>query len=142
MKYSHRLSDAIHILSYIVICKDGDLSSTAIARSINSNPSLVRRLMTQLTKNGLLTTQQGVANPALVFKPQDISLLDIYMAISNDENLLHVDETTNPQCPIGSNISSILNDTYQRVQLAAENEMQNINLADITYELLLEINKA
>lgn len=141
MKYSHRLSDAIHILAYIVICKDDNLSSIAIARSINSNPSLVRRLMTQLTKNNLLTTQQGIANPILVSKPQDISLLDIYTAINPDENLLHVDTTTNQKCPIGSNISPVLNDTYNRIQLAAEKEMRKISLADITDELLLEINK-
>ena len=34
MKYSYKLSDAIHLLSYLDIYKDGDLSSKAIANSI------------------------------------------------------------------------------------------------------------
>ena len=50
MKYSHRLSDAVHILTYIGATEivEDDLSSRAIAGSINSNPSLVRRLMSSL----------------------------------------------------------------------------------------------
>ncbi len=37
MKYSHKLSDAVHVLAYIEICQgEFDLSSNAIALSINS----------------------------------------------------------------------------------------------------------
>lgn len=65
MRFSNKLSDAVHILSYIDIYSDGDLSSQAIADSIGSNPSVVRRLMSRLTKAGLLQTRPGIVAPAL-----------------------------------------------------------------------------
>ena len=50
MKFSHKLSDAVHLLVYIEIFPDDDLSSRAIARSIVTNPSMVRSLMMDLRK--------------------------------------------------------------------------------------------
>ena len=45
MEYSYKLSDAVHLLSYLHIYQDGDLSSKVIDDSIESNPSVVRQLM-------------------------------------------------------------------------------------------------
>ena len=39
MRYSHKLSDAVHILAYVDICHDGDLSSAAIAASVSQSRS-------------------------------------------------------------------------------------------------------
>ena len=55
MKYSHKLSDAVHILAFVSIYADGDLSSGAIAASIEANQSMVRQMMAKLVKAGLLT---------------------------------------------------------------------------------------
>lgn len=52
MKFSHKLSDAVHLLAYIEIFPDDDLSSRAIARSIVTNPSMVWSLMMDLRKAG------------------------------------------------------------------------------------------
>ncbi|WP_235807732.1 Rrf2 family transcriptional regulator [Liquorilactobacillus uvarum] len=65
MKHSHKLSDAIHILAYLEICKESNLSSSTIATSIESNPSLVRRLMVSLGRARLIKTKKGSASPRL-----------------------------------------------------------------------------
>lgn len=133
MKYSHKLSDAVHILSYVEIYKDGDLSSQAIASSIQSNPSLIRRMMSMLVKAKLLVSTPGTIAPKLA-RPMDmITLLDIYRAIEPNPDLLHVDEQTNMDCLVGANIQATLNDAYRRVQTAAEAEM-----AQITLEMLVQ----
>ena len=54
MKYSYKLSNAIHILTYVDIYKNDDLSSARIAASIEANASVVRNLMSKLKKAGLL----------------------------------------------------------------------------------------
>lgn len=135
MRYSHRLSDAVHILAYVDIYHDSDLSSTAIAASVESNPALVRRLMSALRRADLLTTQQGTAQPRLTREPATISLLDIYRAVEEDGNLLHVDDKTNPQCIVGGNIQETLRGAYSQVQRAAENQMAQISLADLITEI-------
>ncbi|MCI2032863.1 MAG: Rrf2 family transcriptional regulator [Lactobacillus sp.] len=136
MKFSHKLSDGVHILAYVDIMHEGDLSSTAIAASIESNPSLVRRLMAKLVKAGLLTSQPGAVAPALGREPAAISLLDVYRAVEDNQALLHVDEKTNPRCVIGGNIQDTLNAVYANVQATAEAEMARVSLADIVADIL------
>ena len=90
MKYSYKFSDAIHLLSYLEIFKNEDLSSRAIAASIESNPSIIRQLMSDLRSAVLIETRQGKASARLIRKPSDITLFDIYMAIDIDLSLIHI----------------------------------------------------
>lgn len=137
MKSSHKLSDAVHILAYIELLPNDDLSSAAIARSVESNPSLIRRLMSQLTQAGLLTTQAGKATPKLSRPAATISLRDVLHAIDPAPTLLSIDDKTNPQCLVGGNIQQTLNDVYEEVQTAAEAKMASISLQSIIDELLV-----
>lgn len=136
MRYSHKLSDAVHILAYVVIYADGYLSSDAIAASIESNPSLIRRLMATLAKAGLLTTHPGTVAPELARPASSITLLDVYRAIEDNQQLLHVDPKTNPQCIVGGQIQATLNQAYRNVQQAAEAEMANITLQNLIDDIL------
>lgn len=140
MKYSYKLSDAIHLLSYLKIYQDGDLSSKAIATSIESNPSVVRQLMSDLKKANLIDTRKGAATPTLAKDPKNISLLEIYQAINMDHNLLHVDPKTNPQCIVGGNIQNTLNHFYDEIELAAFTKMSQITLQDVIGDILKRNN--
>lgn len=141
MKYSSKLSDGVHILAYVDICQDGDLSSNAIASSIESNPSLVRRMMARLKKSGLLMSQPGKIAPKLSRDASKISLLDIYRSIEDNHNLLHVDEKTNPKCIVGGNIQKTLTKAYEKVQSDAENSMAQISLQNIIDDILINNEK-
>lgn len=131
MKYSTKLSDATHILSYIHLNELPNLSSTAIAVSICTNPSYVRQLMAKLKSAGLIHSTRGQANPILDREPEKITLLDIYKAVEGDKPLLHLDTHINPNCNVGVYIQYSLKDYYEEVQKASENKMAQITLADI-----------
>lgn len=135
MKFSHKLSDAVHLLVYIEIFPDDDLSSRAIARSIVTNPSMVRSLMMDLRKAGLLKTKQGNAEPELAKKPEEISLYDIFAAVGMDHHLLHVDEDTEQKCPVGGNIQGPLAKAYAEVEEAAFAKMREISLREIVDQI-------
>ena len=109
MKYSHKLSDAVHTLAYLAIFAGEDRSSTQIAASIEANASVVRKLMADL-------------------KPAEINLKQVYYAVEMNHDLLHVDPKTNPACLVGANIQETLNEAYDQVQAAAEAEMEQITL--------------
>lgn len=136
MKYSHKLSDAIHILAYLIICKDGDLSSKAIAASIEANASVVRNLMSDLRKAGLINTKPGSATTTLSVAPDQITILNVYQAITMDHNLLHIDPKTNPQCIVGGNIQETLNMYYADIEAIAFQRMNEITLQNITEDIL------
>lgn len=135
MKFFHKLSDAVHLLAYIEIFPDDDLSSRAIARSIVTNPSMVRSLMMDLRKAGFLKTKQGSAEPELAKKPEEISLYDIFAAVGMEHHLLHVDEDTEQKCPVGGNIQGPLAKAYAEVEEAAFAKMREISLREIVDQI-------
>ncbi len=134
MKYSTKLSDAVHVLCFISINPSQDLSSAAIAKSIYTNPGYVRQIMMSLKKAGLLSNTRGKANPIIVKPMEQITLLDVYRAVEQDKPLLHLDTQTNPECAAGVNIQLALQSFYDRVQEKAEEEMKSITLRDVISE--------
>lgn len=130
MKFSYKLSDAIHILAYLEIFKDGDRSSRQIAASIEANPSVVRSLMSNLRTAGLIVTRQGAAGASLAKSPAEINLYDVYQAIDM-QRLLHVDPKTNPNCPVGANIQTVLAQVYTAAEQAAFAKLKDTSLADV-----------
>ncbi len=131
MKYSTRVSDAVHIMVFIHLNPRRDLSSSAVAYSIKTNPSYVRQLMAALKKAGLLNGTRGQAAPSLAREPSAIALLDIYRAVEGNKPLLHLDTHTNPECGVGVNIQLALSGCYAAVQRSAESRMAEITLEDV-----------
>ena len=97
MKYSTKLSDAVHNLTFIALHPDVFLTSDKIAESVRTNPAYVRQMMSCLRKAGLLSNVKGHPRPALTRKPKDITLLEVYRAVEGDKPLLHLDTHTNPE---------------------------------------------
>lgn len=131
MKYPTRLSDAVHILAFIALYPDCDLTSNKLAESVQTNPAYVRQLMSALRKGGLLVSVKGHPRPALAREPEKITLLDAYRAVEGNKPLLHQDIHTNPACGVGVNIQLVLRDCYELVQARAEEAMRSITLQEI-----------
>lgn len=131
MKYSTKVSDAVHILAFIQLNPVDSLSSNRIAESIRTNPGCVRQLMSALRKAGLLSSIKGHPRPALTKEPSAITLLDVYKAVEGDKPLLHLDTHTNPECVVGIYIQLSLQDYFDQIQKTSEEEMKRITLQDI-----------
>ena len=131
MKYPTRLSDAVHILAFIALYQDCDLTSNKLAESVQTNPAYVRQLMSALRKGGLLVSVKGHPRPALAREPEKITLLDAYRAVEGNKPLLHQDIHTNPACGVGVNIQLVIRDCYDLVQQQAEKAMEAITLQEI-----------
>ncbi len=131
MRYSTKVSDAVHILAYIHLNPIHSLTSDSIAESIQTNPGCVRQLMSKLRRADLLVSVTGHPKPALAKAPEEITLLDVYRAVEQDKPLLHLDTHTNPECGVGVNIQLALQEYYDEIQQAAEQRMAEITLRDI-----------
>lgn len=100
-----RLAVAIHILS--LISMDEKTSSEIIADSVNTNPVVVRRMISLLKKADILTSRAGVPGASLKKDPADISLLEVYRAVQKQEELFAVHENPNPKCPVGKKFRTL-----------------------------------
>lgn len=139
MKVSTRFSDSIHILAFVYIFKNKmSLTSDNIANSIETSPVMVRRLMSDLRKAGLLETRHGAADPKLAKPIDQISLLDIYLAVEKNKPLFEIDRKTNPECPVGGNIQPTLEEYYSQAETAAKAKLDQIKLADVVNTILVK----
>lgn len=140
MKYSTKLSDAIHILLFIYLNPADDLSSASIAKSIMTNPAYVRQIMSALKKAGFIQTQQGKAAATLIKELDQITMYDMYRAIEGEKPLLHLDTHTNPECGVGIDIQHSIGELYGEIQKTVEEKMKSMTLQLVleTYEERVE----
>lgn len=130
--YSSKLSVSIHILSLIALMGEQPLTSEYIASSVNTNPVLVRRLMSRLKRAKLINTSTKLGVTGLAKKAEDIMLLDIFLAVEDNRDLFGIHSNTNLNCPVGAKIESTLKHLYGTIQTATEEKLSAVTLADIT----------
>ena len=134
MQISSRFTIAFHIFTCVETFKnDYKITSDFLAGSINTNPVIIRKILTQLKNAGLITVARGTGGISPTRPLKEISFYDVYQAIEPVENgdLFNFHSSPNPQCPVGKNIHALLDDKLKTIQLAMENEMKKYTLDDL-----------
>lgn len=138
MSITTRFSVGIHILAVLDIYQDEVTSSSFIASSVNTNPAVIRKIMSLLKAAGLIHTQAGVAGACLVMPPEQIPLLAVYEAVYADNKsqaLFDVHQDTSERCLVGMHIQSAINPILHRVEEALREELKNSTLADVIEQI-------
>lgn len=144
MQISSRFTIAVHIFACIDTFKeDCKITSDFLASSVNVNPVIIRKILSQLRNAGLVEVQRGSGGASIAKPLEEISFRDIYFAVECVENgeLFHFHENPNPKCSVGKNIHNILDSKLLQIQNALENEMQKITLADVIKDTQYYIDK-
>ena len=138
MQISSRFTIALHIFTCVDTFKDEyKITSEFLAGSINTNPVIIRKILTQLKNAGLITVARGTGGISPTRSLKNISFYDVYQAIEPVENgdLFNFHSSPNSQCPVGKNIHRLLDDKLKTIQLAMENEMKKYTLDDLRIEM-------
>ena len=138
MSITTRFSVGIHILAVLDIYKDEVTSSSFIASSVNTNPAVIRKIMSLLKAAGLIHTQAGVAGARLAKPPEQIPLLAVYEAVYADnksQELFDVHQDTSERCLVGMHIQSAINPILHRVEESLKEELKRSTLADVVKEI-------
>jgi Rrf2 family protein len=124
---------AVHILTLLSKQPDELLSSDYIAGSININPVLVRKEISNLRKYGLIDSKEGKAGGYTLGLPaQNILLSDVYRAVKVQPALGQAKNKPNPNCPVGKQISQHLDALADEVDVTIFNKLNTITLADFS----------
>ena len=144
MQISSRFTVALHIFTCVDTFKDDcKVTSDFLAGSINTNPVIIRKILTQLKNAGLITVARGTGGITVNRPLSEITFFDVYQAIEPMENgdLFRFHESPNPECPVGRNIHRLLDEKLKAIQDSMENKMKEYSLADLRagmQELLAE----
>lgn len=130
-----RFAVATHVLSLLAHMRPEAVDSEHIAGSVGTNPVVIRRLLPLLSKAGLIRVQMGAGGGAhLARLPEEITLLDIYQAISDDFGRFGIHDTPNPACPVGRKVAKVLAAEMRGAEQALAEQLRGRTLADLAAE--------
>ncbi|MDQ3291512.1 MAG: Rrf2 family transcriptional regulator [Bacteroidota bacterium] len=125
-----RFATALHILTLLEIKKGELLSSEFIAGSINVNPVVVRKEISNLRAKGFIESKEGKGGGYTLGKPgTQIHLSDIYKVV-NDSPLLGRSNNPNPDCPVGKQINVHLKDLFDVAEAALLKQIDKVTVKD------------
>jgi Rrf2 family protein len=133
---SSRFAVAVHILTLMAWSDDEPVKSEQVAKSVNTNPVVIRRLLCELAHARLVVSQTGsTGGSKLARRPDEITLLDIYKAIEcGGVFSLHRQPPIRP-CPVGVNIETLMGEVLEEVDSAVEQVLTKITIKDVVLRL-------
>lgn len=133
MNNDTRLAVTTHILALLSLEREDYISSEILARSVNTNAVVVRRLIGKLKKAGLVTVRRGLGGTLLNRGPEEITLLDVYKAVVSKPTAcpFYLHQNPNCQCYIGKNIHEALEAPFAKVNQAMQESLASTTVADI-----------
>jgi len=141
MSANSRFAVATHLLAGLAFAERGPsggepVSSDVLARSVNTSPIVVRRLLGALRDAGLVKGHSGRHGGAsLARPPEKITLLDVYRAVDDPDIFAFSRNEPNPACPVGCRMNKLLTPVFAGVQKAIEIELGKIRISDLLDEI-------
>ena len=135
MNTSSRFIVAVHLLAVMAV--RGKVKSGNMAWSVNTNPVVIRRILSALRDAGLVHSQTGPHGGSTLARPADqITLTDVYDAVEPGP-LFHL-MYSNPAaaCPIGSNIEDCMSAVFEETKSAVRDTLSTRNIAEIADNIL------
>jgi Rrf2 family protein len=143
MSSNSRFTIAVHLLTMMAWSDRESLKSEQIARSVNTHPVVIRRMLCELAESNLISSQTGAAGGSrLARKPEQITLLDVYRTVESAAVFSLHRQRPNPRCPIGANIAAVLADVRGDLDSAIEQVLGRITIEDIMFLVKKQVGKS
>ncbi|MEU7829534.1 Rrf2 family transcriptional regulator [Nonomuraea sp. NPDC049129] len=140
MGANSRLTIAVHALTWMEVHRrQGNEISTSeqIAGSVNTNPVVIRRLLGELQKAGLVESRRGAgAGWTLTRELESITLLDVYRAVEPGVLFAMHRSTPNLECPVGVGIQPAMQEIYDHIEETLRAELARTTLVEVMREVL------
>lgn len=104
-----RFAVSVHFMTALAYRQPGLLSSEELAKGVKTNPSFIRKLVVALAAAGLVESVRGKAGGVRLAKaPKEISLAQIYQAVSDTALIAVPSKTPHKSCLISCGIGEVL----------------------------------
>lgn len=133
MRRDSRLSGVLHVLLHMAQA-DGPVTSEVLARAMDTNPVVLRRVMAGLRDQGYVQSEKGHGGGwTLACDLMQVTLLDIYLALGSPALLAMGNRTEAPGCVVEEAVNAALNKSFEdaeRLLLARLGEVRLARLSD------------
>ena len=119
------------------------MTSDFIAQSVGTNASYIRKVCGLLKRRGIIESRQGVSGFTLLVPPEELTLRDVYEAVSESDQVHVFDLHQNPndECVVGRHIRPVLSEVFRGIEQRAELELSQTTLVDCMQKMRTSIDK-
>jgi Rrf2 family protein len=119
---------AVHILTALAF-SGGIMDSASLARSVNTNPVVVRRVLQALRRAGLVSTFAGKHGGARLARPVSrISLCDIYDAVEPRPPIEISQRKAWKHCPVSCRMQKIMSSVSRDAEEVLRSHLGRVKL--------------
>lgn len=131
MHISSKCSIAVHCLVFIhEYGEENRVTSELLALSTGCNPVTIRNIISAMKKDGIIDVKPGTGGATLAAPLQHISLYRICAAVEPRaiEKMIRIHSAPSPFCPVGRNISGVLDQTYATLRENLIDSMKSVTM--------------
>lgn len=131
-----RFAVSVHFMTVLAHYQPELLSSEQLAKGVKTNPSFIRKLVVPLAAAGLVESVRGKAGGIrLARKPKDISLAQIYEAITDSALIAVPGKSPEKQCVISCGIGGVLGKISKEIEASTLKALAKRSLQDVLAEM-------
>lgn len=135
MKRDTRLSGVLHILLHLA-GQDAPVTSEVLARTMATNPVVIRRIMSGLRDNGYVRSEKGHGGGwMLSCELSKVTLLDVYSSLGSPMLFAMSNRTEAPGCLIEQAVNTALNQAFCDAEALLLSGFGEVTLALLSADL-------
>lgn len=131
MKKSSKFSDILHILLHMATSQEAVTSET-LAKAMQTNPVVVRRMMAGLRERGWVRSEKGHGGGwELSCDLTKVTLLDIYKAVESPTLLAMGNRNGDSKCRVEQAVNAATSDAFKNAEALLLKEFREVSLAEL-----------
>ena len=128
MAANTRFATGVHILVLLAAEPDSLQTSTSLAEHLNTNPVVIRRVLSSLQRADLIASHKGPTGGSRLAKPaKEISLAEIYSAVESNPLFYTPDATSG----LPSRVNTALDRVFVSAKKCVITELHTTSLAQL-----------
>lgn len=127
-----RLSGVLHVLLHMAEV-DGPVTSEMMARAMQTNPVVIRRILAGLRDAGFVRSEKGHGGGSTIARDlASITLRDVYAALGSPDLFALGNRTEAPECLVEQAVNAALDDAFKDAETMLLDRFGAITLAQLS----------
>lgn len=141
MRRDSRLSGVLHVLLHMAEA-DSRVTSENLAKAMQTNPVVIRRIMAGLRDQGLVRSEKGHGGGWTIARDlSTVTLRDIYEALGSPDIFAMGNRTDAPGCLVEEAVNAAMNDTFARAESLLLERFGEVTLAALRADFHARLTK-
>ncbi|MGH2355340.1 MAG: Rrf2 family transcriptional regulator [Chloroflexota bacterium] len=129
MRRDSRLSGVLHVLLHLAE-QGGPMTSEVLAKAMDTNPVVIRRIMAGLRDHGYIRSEKGHGGGwTLACDLSEVTLRDVYTALGCPSLLAIGNRTESPGCLVEQAVNAALNPAFHDAEARLLARLGDVTLA-------------